>query len=381
MFTGEPYSAFQVGVDPGIRRQIFNPVKEDSKGRFILNGITALDHKSCSAKLNSEVITNANGFKKNVEDITKFGTGINTDIFKGSAALHFSKSRTTKDVIDFFTKEKGVITMTYAHCITASIAVDYFAIPEFKPGFKNAIYFLAQVSDKPKSVQMRCFKRFIQQYGTHYMSQVEMGAEIMETNFLTSKVRQQFTRQTLTECARLSASLGAFGTTTEGSFEKCKKLLESRNQTSNELVKKMSFVVRGSSPPKDGSVTSWANQVFTPVPLRMELESINNLFSDYVLNHQGISIDGASLRKWFVPMLAKYCEVSGIGCTLQGGCGYQDNCKLEEECVVNGGLNQTYKCVGKNHQTLCCLLCGRLLYIKCIIKCLGSAIVGSISFA
>ena len=58
-------------------------------------------------------------------------------------------------------------------------------------------------------------------------------------------------------------------------------------------------------------------------------------------------IDAAALRKWFIPMLANYCVIMGIDCKIRGGCGFSDNCKLNEDCMVIDPKKETYKCVGK----------------------------------
>ena len=62
----------------------------------------------------------------------------------------------------------------------------------------------------------------------------------------------------------------------------------------------------------------WAIQSFTPVPLKFKLSPIFSLFQDrYIItsnlesNCQKIS-NTLPIRKWFVPLYHKYCNVMGV---------------------------------------------------------------------
>lgn len=64
-------------------------------------------------------------------------------------------------------------------------------------------------------------------------------------------------------------------------------------------------------------------------------------------NSEITGVDVAALRKWFIPMLGRYCEIMGVDCNLRGGCGFTDDCKLNEDCMVIDPKKETYKCVGE----------------------------------
>lgn len=208
-----------------------------------------------------------------------------------SGGATFSQSNTMDEINAFFSKDHGAISVAYMQCITAKIFVDYFDLPRFKNGFKRAVYFLAKASKESEGRQKYFFRRFMNEYGTHYMTGTEMGATIMETRFLTRKARKSYSREHLNKCTKFGAHLkyedkvkGKANASVD--WHDCKDFQDEHNSTRDSLIKKETFVVKGCSPPK-GDIQQWAAQTFTPMPLRFELSPVSNLLSEEVLEDQG----------------------------------------------------------------------------------------------
>ena len=119
-----------------------------------------------------------------------------------------------------------------------------------------------------------------------------MGATMMETRFLTQIARRSYSKDLLNLCTEFRAHIKYEKDATasaEGkmNWKKCKDFEDERESKRHSLVKKDTFVTKGSSPPEEGSITKWATQSFTPVPLRMELKAISELLHERVLHGQG----------------------------------------------------------------------------------------------
>lgn len=349
IFFGEPY-ALNSGVDPGIKQKIFEPAQPGPDGRIELQGVTVFDHQSCESKFKTEIIKSETDFKSTLRKRTSLGGGIEVGALGVNADLIFNYTKLVKEVRNFFAKERGAIAMTTARCTTSSLAVNFFNMPKFSTGFRTALELLAEVSDSSPSKQRYLFKHFIDAYGTHYMSKVEMGAELLDTKFLMKRATDEYTEDLLDKCFRFGASLrvcrkAGVEAGIGGRFQNCKYLLETSNNKNSDYVKSSSWVVRGGVPADPTKIKDWAKSKFKPVPLKMELKSINNLLEKHILKAQGLTIDAEKLKTWFIPLFSKYCEMMGFAC--RTGCWFGDMCKMHEKCIVTDAATQAFKCVGK----------------------------------
>ena len=55
-----------------------------------------------------------------------------------------------------------------------------------------------------------------------------------------------------------------------------------------------------------------------------------------------------SILRWFLPLYLDFCDVFDFDCSRERGCGFDDNCDFEEDCVVDvlSGPGR-YRCQGK----------------------------------
>ena len=76
----------------------------------------------------------------------------------------------------FFNDEHGTISVTQAACFSYRIDVaSIFARKTFTSPFRDAILGLHLVANKSLPTQDMEFKRFINEFGTHYSSQTYLG--------------------------------------------------------------------------------------------------------------------------------------------------------------------------------------------------------------
>ena len=68
------------------------------------------------------------------------------------------------------------------------------------------------------------------------------------------------------------------------------------------------------------------------------------------LEHLRMSLSRFSseaILRWFLPLYLDFCDVFGFDCSRERGCGFDDNCDFEEDCVVDvlSGPGR-YRCQG-----------------------------------
>lgn len=81
--------------------------------------------------------------------------------------------------------------------------VSHFLTPGFHPAFLEVLRYLAKQKSEVK--QTRAFKRFVRDYGTHYVSSAYMGAKIATVTFYDGPERLKFGKQRLLNCSETFA--------------------------------------------------------------------------------------------------------------------------------------------------------------------------------
>lgn len=78
--------------------------------------------------------------------------------------------------------------------------MSHFLTPGFHPAFIEVLRFLEKQNTTVR--QERAFKRFVRDYGTHYISSAYLGAKIATTTFYSNYERLKFGKQRLFNCSR-----------------------------------------------------------------------------------------------------------------------------------------------------------------------------------
>ena len=90
----------------------------------------------------------------------------------------WSGSNDIENIEKFFSVEHGSIVTTEAICLTNQVDIATYSKKKFVEPFVNAVKALHLVSDKDENMRILEFKRFINEFGTHYASTSEMGTKL-----------------------------------------------------------------------------------------------------------------------------------------------------------------------------------------------------------
>ena len=253
-------------------------------------------------------------------------------------------------VQSFFTQEKGSITVTEAICLTHRVDIADAVTKKLLNGFVESVKSLESFNNKTSKEKGAEFRRFVNEYGTHYQTTSILGTRIVIETRFSNIERSSANKSDLITCADLSGTQ-VLGIQLEYDKRNCSdgNLLKSR--LNSDILERTKVSVHGSFLAK--SLADWSQQVvslvqegkFTGVVIQRELSLISNLFTednfDAVKRDDGTDLDLPGLVDWFLPMLSnQYCSVFNISCDQQN-CVTTDKCNLDEWCQYDfkQGLN------------------------------------------
>ena len=91
----------------------------------------------------------------------------------------WSQNEDINRVKDFFVKERGAIAITEAVCLTHRVDISDLSKKQFVQPFIDSVKSMHSViKSGDEDAQIREFKRFVNEFGTHYSSAAEMGTRI-----------------------------------------------------------------------------------------------------------------------------------------------------------------------------------------------------------
>lgn len=372
---GNPFAMGTI-EDPGLRKQIFNVSWEDTDtGDYVMEtGIAMRAYKMCDADFKSKTATNMRQYEKILaaSSLTGFGYEVGIEVesppksandstpaVKGLregmqppvSRVAWQKTREYESVRQFLFTSRGAVVVSEAQCITHKVDVSHFLTPGFHPAFLEVLRFLEKQEGRVR--QSRAFKRFVRDYGTHFVSSSLMGAKIAAVTFHDGQERVKFGRQRLLNCSEafvrdqfgLGLDIGGEDEEEDNEDEDEDDEAESRAFRDLDYDMPCPFVdpsnsdralvsTYGTPPPEsDSDMDSWDEEMI-PIPVKFELTPIVNLFTQENLDERhGISSE--AILRWFLPLYLDFCDVFGFDCSRERGCGFDDNCDFEEDCVVD----------------------------------------------
>jgi len=348
--TGNPFASEFI-EDPGLRKQIFNATMPDGDDGYRLEtGINLREYDMCDEKFKTKLATSVAGYKKIAisTSMAEFGFDIGIEAQEGDyegtlpslVKIAWENTNDVRNLATFFTLVKGALAISEAQCITHKIDVSQFLTPSFHPTFVGVLRILADQDTEVK--QQRAFKRFVRDYGTHYVSSAFLGAKISSLTRYSSYERLMLGKQKLIECSTMQAfdyfkledeqekkSLNLSQCWSDGDGNHI-------DEGANSRTRLVNF---GTKPNK--KLTDWKD--IKPIPIKIELTPIVNLFNPTNLDEKH-NISSSDILDWFLPLYLKYCKVLKYDCYTNRGCGYDDDCGIEETCVRKGFTNSDYEC-------------------------------------
>lgn len=189
-------------------------------------------------------------------------------------------------VKDFFSKENGSIAVSQAACSTHRVDISSKSPRKtFMPSFMEAIKGLYLVSNESQTVQDFEFRRFINEFGTHYASRTVLGVRLYAERRYSSSEKSLANDQDLNECNTATA-IKLVGMQVEPDVEQCKVPQLLGQNFSSEYLQRYVVTTFGSY--SFNNSAQWNRQISTmhkngilfPVPIKRKLRPIVELFFD-----------------------------------------------------------------------------------------------------
>ena len=200
----------------------------------------------------------------------------------------FSRSWSNTDdvgsVQDFFSKEHGSIVTTEAICLTNKVDIGFYSPKIFVDPFIDAVKALQLASDDNEAQKLVEFKRFVNEFGTHYASTSEMGTKLCIERRYSSKERAHSSQNDLKNCNTL-AGAKVFGLQTEESHFDCKNKELVENDFTSDRVERMIVTTHGSF--IANSLAEWSKQVISLVQAdTFRYVVLSDLCRAYIMNNK-----------------------------------------------------------------------------------------------
>merc|ERR1712242_41985 len=263
--------------------------------------------------------------------------------FEATSSLDTSSESEFSKEKKFFSESKGEIYMNKAQCEVYEVRISSSTKPEFTSDFISALKSLENAAKSPDSAASKVAMKefFTEQFGTHYMSNVFMGASMTTENRYVGTTSSSEMRSMRKECSDNSYSMSIGGgvggvdvsTEFETAAKKCKGDESSNAFFSENSYSEFNVVTRGSIPTVDEDV--WRENIKdSPIPIRFKLKPISALFRTEWLQEHGL--EAALLQEYVTDSLRTYCEVVlGKACVPVKGCGVTGYCSDNEVCSAD----------------------------------------------
>ena len=121
----------------------------------------------------------------------------------------WSDNKDINRVKDFFVKESGSIAITEAVCLTHRVDISDLSKKQFVEPFLDSVKSMHSViKNGDTNDQVREFKRFVNEFGTHYSSAAEMGTRISIERRYSATERSGAEDNELKDCNTVAGRLG-----------------------------------------------------------------------------------------------------------------------------------------------------------------------------
>jgi len=312
--------------DPGFRRTIFKASRENQNGCPVLEtGITVTSRSQCKGHMDSYAYDSVSGFIKGGQEAYSSGKGfqwgmdltIRAEVpgipisAEGSIPPMFTSasgnSNAVKDMKQFFQSEAGYGVTAHAECGIYNMMLSTISLPPFDETFGMAVKMLDAATHMSANHQRELFLAFLNDYGTHYVREIELGAKVAYTQKYSQYTSSNVERTVLQKCTTKKSGFlfGIFKKSTES----CTAQDETKIKYYGGSNYDATIITRGSRPTAEGS--SWFDQEFIPEPIKYEISPIVNLFTDMSISSQKIfsssPVNASALRHVYAPLYYNYC--------------------------------------------------------------------------
>ena len=269
IFYGYPLA---IGHDPGLTRPIFEADYSDdlhfsADCRYhIPRGFYLASDVSCKTTFSSSAVVSSKQYSESLE--IAVDAGVNW--FSFSASSEYKKKTTVLD------SGSSVYIMSGAECNSYFSKMNTEQPPQISKDFINAAKNLKTLNDTYD---------FFRKYGTHYFRHTTFGARYIYENKMN---KHKFLEESLSSVnIEARATLASMFSISGGAgMSKSNKALALDFQSKVETR----TISIGAAPPENGKSLTWASTVKkNPIPIRFQMESIENLFTPkFMREHEDV---------------------------------------------------------------------------------------------
>lgn len=294
-------------IDPGFEAPIFassfNDQKITSDNRFeVPDGYFLTRIEGCSIGMTSTLITGENSYQNT------FGAELGvTGTIKG---IKFSASVSYQNINEETTKNNKVFIYSKSDCKLYSGEMDPMDPPKFHHSFLKGVSIISK-NKKTFEEDPEIYWRFIDNFGTHHIYEVKMGARFGAISKTTSKEVEKLTSNTV----GFERSIGF-----KDLFEVNNKITNENKHTSNSLTKmeEVKMFSIGSRPSEKADDLSWSQKAIEePMPISYKVRPLIDVFSNKIIafdmkQFKGINVPFVreNLKKAFDNYCEKYLLVN-----------------------------------------------------------------------
>jgi len=240
-----------------------------------------------------------------------------------------SNSEVMTDTTNDMTINDRRVARSRFQCYSYEFDIKDAQHPKLTKNFKNYVVMLddclSSLSDYTKKTEENneCVRKFIENYGTHYIKSARFGSAMSVITIIDNRVEFNASRQQIEECATESDQWSMVGLVGGGGMsKKCEDSIFDKNSVSQNMILTEKTVTIGSRPKAD--YTEWAKQDDIPEIIYKEIAPVSELFTKqflknkngYVIDDDRFDADGnAKVKQFLDNYILDYCFLFPSQCT------------------------------------------------------------------
>ena len=298
IYRGNPHST--QGVDPGFRFErifdlTYNQKLKSSDGYWdVPDNVTMARTDACTLHFESTYLHTMSSYLNSLErDVTVSGGLAGIASFKASTAY--------KSV------EKSMTTTTDKHIYSNAVCDVYKAKMNAYDPPKLHENFIKVLMTLPTKYDEKQYFKFIDNYGTHAITEINMGARFGMISSISKSSYEKFQSEGISVSAAASFSILGFsgGVDTRTSTQK-----DWANKYNSAMID-FQIISVGAKPVARGDAVAWAQQAITqPMPLRYTLVPLSELLVPFYVKGSLESSRMNAIRFNLQTALKNYCSNS-----------------------------------------------------------------------
>ena len=264
IYRGNPHST--QGVDPGFRFErifdlTYNQKAKSTDGNWdVPDFVTMARTDACTLNFDSVQLDSMASYQKSLE--------VEVSVSAGFFGASFKASTSYKSV------EKTMTTTSDKHIYSSAVCDVYKAKMNAYDPPKLHESFIKALMSLPLNYDEKQYFKLIDNYGTHAVTEINMGARYGMISTISEKSYETFNSQGISTTFAASATIKAFS----GSIDTRTSQQKEWANKYNSAMTNYQIISVGAKPVANGDGVAWAQQAISqPMPLRYTLVPLNEL--------------------------------------------------------------------------------------------------------